>query len=404
MHLTFLDFIDWDYDVETPYQRPLGGSQSALCYLSAALAESGHSVSLVNHTQSPGKHRKVECLNLKSTPPDFFRQQDVLIILNGAGFGGDLRSKCGPETRIVLWTQHAEDQSAMNPLTRFNEQIQYDAIVCVSDWQKRRYEKVFGINPDRIKVMRNAIGPAFRDLFSSTDSIAGSPENPPVLVYTSTPFRGLELLVDFFPRIRAAHPEAKLKVFSSMKVYQSSDEEEKNYSELYERCCESEGIEYIGSVEQSQLAEELKAASLLAYPNIFAETSCISVMEAMAAGCSVVTSEYGALPETAEGFARLIPVSNSEPLSLVLEGEEKQNYGDQFVESVITYLEEDPKAREERLGRQVEHFNSQCTWTVRADQWSRWLENLDRRKFPRVSSFRINFSGKAASSFTLTPI
>src|SRR5688572_33444330 len=33
MNWIFLDGIPWDYDIETPLVRPLGGSQSCLCYL-----------------------------------------------------------------------------------------------------------------------------------------------------------------------------------------------------------------------------------------------------------------------------------------------------------------------------------------------------------------------------------
>ena len=38
MNIAFLDAVGWDYDVSTPYQRPLGGSQSALAYLTVELA------------------------------------------------------------------------------------------------------------------------------------------------------------------------------------------------------------------------------------------------------------------------------------------------------------------------------------------------------------------------------
>src|SRR5262249_49097378 len=96
-----------------------------------------------------------------------------------------------------------------------------------------------------------------------------------------------------------------LEVFSSMKVYQQ-DEPGDEFAPLYHQCRRTPGVRYVGSVAQPRLAEELKAASILAYPNTFAETSCIAVMEAMAAGLLVVTTDLGALPETPAGFGAMV--------------------------------------------------------------------------------------------------
>ena len=53
MEIAFLDLLYWDYDVATPLERPLGGSQSGLCYLAVELARRGHRVTLCCSTSRP---------------------------------------------------------------------------------------------------------------------------------------------------------------------------------------------------------------------------------------------------------------------------------------------------------------------------------------------------------------
>ena len=53
MNIAFLDSIGWDYDVSTPFERPLGGSQSALAYLAVELVRRGARVTMYNETSRP---------------------------------------------------------------------------------------------------------------------------------------------------------------------------------------------------------------------------------------------------------------------------------------------------------------------------------------------------------------
>jgi predicted O-linked N-acetylglucosamine transferase (SPINDLY family)/glycosyltransferase involved in cell wall biosynthesis len=370
MRIAFGDFSERDYNVESVYQIPLGGSKSALCYLAEALAQQGHRVFLFNHTASPGTFRGVECLNLSALSQELLQTFDVFIVQNSASPGKHLREIMGSQTRLVLWTQHAHDQPAMEALHNSTDRDVYDEIVLISEWQRHCYQTYFGIAPDKTHVLRNAISPSFAAMFPEDIPILPQKSQPSVLAYCSTPYRGLELLLDVFPQIRQAVPGTQLKVFSSMKVYQvDRAEDELKYGQLYQRCQEMEGVEYIGSLSQSELARELKSISILAYPNTFPETSCIAAMEAMASGCYIVTSDLGALPETTAEFARLIPIKDS-----------WEDYKHEFIEQTVSVLQELTNSNDDRaeahLRAQVNYINRCCTWSIRAQEWVQWLKGL----------------------------
>jgi glycosyltransferase involved in cell wall biosynthesis len=373
MRIAFLDNIEWNYTVDSVARIPLGGSQSALCYLARELAAQGHQLWLFNSCAAP-----TMSLGVQHQPwGDLFTSRvpdlDVLIIINYAGWGQKLRRVLSPKTRLILWTQHARDQGAIAPLQDPAECQSYDYFVFVSEWQRQTYLASLEIHPRQTKLLRNCIAPAFENLFASGSEIIPQKTTPPVLAYTSTPFRGLDLLLEIFPQLHQAIPGLVLKVFSSLQVYQLADQEDP-YQWLYDKCRQTPGVAYIGSLPQAELAQELRSATLLVYPNHFPETSCISVLEAMASGCLVVTSDLGALPETTEGFGRLIPVSK-----------DWSTYGQNFLQETLNLLQKLEQQRSSsnsfrtistRLRWQVNYINQYYNWQRRATEWSDWLERI----------------------------
>lgn len=369
MKIAFIDFMNWDYKVEVAYQIALGGSQSALCYLAEALAKQGHEVFLLNRTLEPGMSLGVSCLPLETVPHQLLRSLDALIMLNYVGQGRHLRELIGDQTRLVLWTGHDRDQLDVQELHNPEERDVYDGFALVSEWQRDRFHEKFGINLTRTRVLRNAIAPTFSELFPNDTPILAQKSHPPVLAYTSTPFRGLNILLEVFPRIRQAVPGTILKVFSSMKVYHLTEAEDNSlHGELYRQCQETPGVEYIGAIPQPELARQLRSVMVLAYPNTFPETSCIAVMEAMASGCSIVSSDLGALPETTAGFARLIPITD-----------DWEVYKDRFVVETVEVLKNChptySESAETHLRRQVNYVKSEYIWSVRAQEWIQWLNS-----------------------------
>ncbi len=366
MDIVFIDTAGWAFDPDTPFERPLGGSQSAACYLTPELAKLGHRVTLASRGAEPRLVRGVHCAPAPGMGDDVLRNADCVVHVGGVVDArlAEFTALCRPDARLILWTGHAHDQPAVATLAQPEIRALFDGFALVSEWQADRFHHAFGLDPARIGILRNAVGPAFADLFGG-GAILPAKAGPPTLCYTSAPFRGLDRLLAAFTHIRSAVPDARLEVYSGMAVYHALVDP---FRPLYDVARTSPGVAYHGSVAQPALAQALRGATMLAYPNTFAETSCIAVLEAMAAGCTVVTSELGALPETGAGFIEL-----TTPLA------DPAAHAEAFANRVIHLLaarKADPAGTEARLQAQVTYVVAENNWARRAEQWSTWLSML----------------------------
>jgi glycosyltransferase involved in cell wall biosynthesis len=259
--------------------------------------------------------------------------------------------------KTIYWNQLSYDQEAVQALKDPKLVEQIDHFIFVSHWQAEMFRKLFNIPGFKTHVLKNAsLGVMTRE---------GGKRDKIRLCYTSTPWRGLDVLLDAWELIKPNNCE--LHIFSSCKIYGPEfGENDVNYQSLYERCETLPGVVYRGSIPNFELRKELPTFDILAYPNTFEETSCIAVIEALSAGLRVVTSNLGALPETTEGWARMYPYLMDPSL-----------HAQKFASILSEEIENIRGGKlNHHLRQQVDLYNTRWTWDYRIKEWLQFLDSL----------------------------
>lgn len=200
----------------------------------------------------------------------------------------------------ILWSHDLPEDPESSKTRDVNYRNKFHKFVFVSNWQYQRYQLVNGFPYDtKSVVIEHGIDPA-------PVTCLEKPKDKIRLVYTSTPQRGLEILVPVFKHLAKKHPEIHLDVFSSYKIY-GWPEADKPYEKLFDEIREHPQMTYHGVVNNDELKAHLNTAHIFAYPSIWLETACIALMEAMSAGLVCVHPNFGALPETSGGLTIQYP-------------------------------------------------------------------------------------------------
>lgn len=201
------------------------------------------------------------------------------------------------ESKIrVYWQHDLPEDPEINHLKNASSRDRFHKFVFVSNWQLNEYQNKlnFPLN-EKVQVIENAVDPI---------EAHDKPKDIINLVYFSTPQRGLEILVPVFEALTKQHSNIHLHVFSSFKIY-GWEEADKVYEPLYERIRSHPQMTYHGFVPQETIREQLKSCHILAYPNIWKETSCRVLIESMSAGLLCVHPNLGALADTSAGLTTM---------------------------------------------------------------------------------------------------
>lgn len=276
-------------------------------------------------------------------------------------FVSRVEDELDPTKIRILWFQDLPNDPASSHLANGGWK-KFHKLVFNSNWQMQAYINYFNIPWSKCVVLLNAIDPV---------PVHEKPEGPIHLGYWSTPHRGLEILVPVFEALAQKH-DIELDVFSSFKIY-GWEERDQQYRELFDRCKEHPKINYYGSVPNQKIREHLPNMHILAYPNIWPETSCITLMEAMAAGMICVHSNLACLYETGANWTTLYQFN-----------EDMNAHANLFYSILDTTIQNynDPSLQN-RIKSQASYANIFYSWDVRKHQWAALLSSLALSNEPR---------------------
>jgi glycosyltransferase involved in cell wall biosynthesis len=256
----------------------------------------------------------------------------------------------------IIWQQSAHDQPCTTGMARDTFTDYMNAFVFVSNWQYDKFREKYNVDPKRSHVIRNATyGVEYKP----------KPKGKIKLIYTSTPFRGLDVVVSAFELLN--RDDIELDIFSSTKVYgtQFYEEHDKEFEHIYNKAKSIKGINYFDYATNDVIRQRVAEAHIFAYPSTFEETSCISAIEALMAGCQAVVTNYGALPETCAGWADYV-MYDSNHLSLA------ETYAEALEKNINDFWSSNTQ---DKLVDQNKYYNRFYSWDVRLKEWETLFNN-----------------------------
>ena len=282
--------------------------------------------------------------------------KDINLILNNASHELIEKNKIN-----VLWMHHFVNQKEAQNLGSKDYIEKLDWIIFNSNWNFEKYVYQFKIPENKSLVIRNAI---------EKIDFQKKPKDKISLIYHTTPWRGLENLIKIFKNLSLENVE--LNVCSSTAIYGKKFNSGIGniYEKLFEECKKTKNINYHGYLENNKIIDLLKKTHIFTYPSIWPETSCVSAIEAMAAGCEVLTTNLGALYETCSPFSIFVGFDRN------FNNLEKK-YSEALLKSIKDYWSE---SNQNKLKLQRETINLTYTWEVRSKEWKKFFNEARKLK------------------------
>ena len=263
----------------------------------------------------------------------------------------------------ILWAHHAYDQQVF---LDFDHGI-VNHIVSPSQWNKEQFIKYHNVPENKITVIPNGVA----DMFSYSN------QKTKTMIYTSIPYKGLEVLSRVIPLITQRHPDVKFKIFSSMSLYGPGPDQ---FLHIYDHLKKMPNVEYSEAVDREDLVKHYQESAFFIHPCVWEETFGVAMIEAMRCGAYPIITDIGALAEVAGP-------NNASVISVEGEATSKgfkvtDNFINKFTEASCEALNhyDQNQPYYHKVSKIIsDYVTEKYNWKNIAEQWKLLISNLTQQ-------------------------
>jgi FkbM family methyltransferase len=325
LKIAIVDIIGLNYDGTTLSKKGIGGSESSIISVARELVKIGFEVFIFN-----------DCMTSETSPGIYDGVvYHPVTALAGQDFGFDI--VISQRTVIPFTPENIYDQVKQPPPRDFDPKLflqlqkknqlkivwmqdtfiwgdhlleplltgnYIDEIFLLSDWHISYVANTFAHGPRRnFEVFKNRIFHTRNAINRWIDWVDVKDKDPNLFVYNASVTKGMEpLITRIWPKIRAAKPDAKLKIIGG--YYRFRDEQglspaNQQVVKLQKLTENDPSVEFTGIIPQPKIAEIMSKAWAFLYPGAYPETSGISSIESINYNTPVIGARFGAMEESA---------------------------------------------------------------------------------------------------------
>ena len=337
--LFYTGYTDKTWNLSQSLNESLGGSERAVIYLSRSLQKEEYEIYITGTVENE-TYENIHFVDLNGLPQLLENNKFHAVIVSRYvsffelyKFTSEKVFVWGHDTGLI---NYGCQMTVEEILEKWNKYI--DGYVCLTEWQKEKFEKIYPMIRGKIIIINNGIN---LSLFEKQQRIKNS------FVFSSRSERGLARLLELWPKIIGLYPDAKLNICSYVDFPKTQEDTLiHNIINQYK-----DSIKHCGKFNQKQLYELMGRSEYWLYPSFWPETSCITSMEMLKSGVTCIYYPEAGLPETMGNLGFPCRIGNEMD---ILENLSEQN-------------------KEHMRIRGYEHANT-CSWELRSKKWDNLLQ------------------------------